>query len=108
MITLEPIPKGFQDVYEGVADEEVELNESPIEQLSGNSTATIRLLEPKKVELTVRADGDIGLSSIRAKIDGHVGPGDAVIATDFEWATVSKDATEVTFNKVRREKIPTA
>jgi hypothetical protein len=106
---LEQVPKGFQDIYEGTADEDIELPAEPVQQLTGNSTMGVRLLSPRKLELTVRADGDIGSSSVAVTVDGHIGDGEVPIRLEFNWDTVHKDATEITgITKVRREPIPTA
>lgn len=110
MAKLESVPKGFQDIYEGVADEEVENPE--IIAVRGDSTQSVKLLNPKTVELTVRGDGSVGpddeptLNAFQVKVDGHVGDGDVAIVTDLEYNVVSKDATIVNFTKVRREPIP--
>lgn len=103
---IESVPKGFQDIYTGVADEAIELPENPVEQITGNSTAAVKLVDSKTVELTIRGDGDIGPSSVAVLVDGHVGEGEVPIRTEFEWDTVSKDATTVQFTKVRREPLP--
>lgn len=107
---LESVPKGFRDVYEGKADEEVENPE--IIAGRGDSTQTVKLLDSKTVELTVNGDGSVGpddeptLNAFQVKVDGAIGPRDVSIITDFEYNVVSKDATVVSFAKVRREPLP--
>lgn len=110
MAKLESVPKGFRDIYEGKADEDVENAE--IIAVRGDSTQSVKLLDAKTVELTVNGDGSVGpddeptLNAFQVKVDGHIGDGEVGIVTDFEYNVVSKDATEVAFTKVRREPIP--
>lgn len=110
MAKLESIPSGFRDVYEGKADEAIE--NPAIVAVRGDSTQSVKLLDSKTVELTVNADGAVGpddeptSNAFQVTVDGHIGNGDVVIVSDFEYNVVSKDATEVSFTKVRREPIP--
>lgn len=107
---LESVPKGFRDIYEGKADEAIE--NPQIVAVRGDSTQSVKLLDPKTVELTVNGDGAVGPDDLptnnafQVTVDGHIGDGEVVIVSDFEYNVISKDATEVSFTKVRREPIP--
>lgn len=109
---IDSIPKGFRDVYEGKADEAVE--NPTIIAVRGDSTQSVRLVDPKTVELIVNGDGSVNPddeptgNAFQVSVDGHIGEGEVAIVTDFEYNTVSPDATTVSFTKVRREPIPPA
>lgn len=101
---LESIPAGFQDIYEGVADEGFE--NPTIENVVGDGTQLVEKTGEKTLQLTVRA-GTVGSNtSFDVRVDGHVGEGDAPVVTQFDYDTISPDATTVSFTKTRREKIP--
>lgn len=108
---IDSIPKGFRDVYQGVADEAIENPE--IVPVRGDSTQSIRLVDPKTVELIVNGDGSVNPdddptgNAFQVKVDGHIGSGEVAIVSDFEYNTVSPDATTISFTKTRREPIPT-
>jgi len=101
---IEDIPVGYQDIYEGKADEPIE--NPKLEMLSGGADASVQQKDPTTIEVTFRGEGGIGPSSCRVTVDGHIGDGDVPIVTEFEWNVVSADATTVGFTKVRREQIP--
>lgn len=107
---LEKIPFGFQDVYEGKADEAVE--NPRIVAVRGDATQSVKLIDPKTIELIVRGDGQVGLdddpatNAFQVVTDGHIGDGEVELVNDFEYNVISPDATSVSFTKVRREPIP--
>lgn len=107
---LESVPKGFRDIYNGVADEEIE--NPQIVAVRGDSTQSVKLLDSKTVELTVNGDGAVGpddlptSNAFQVTVDGAIGEREVVIVSDFEYNVVSKDATVVSFTKVRREPLP--
>lgn len=103
---LDAVPLGFRDIYEGVADEDFE---NPlILQRTGNATQSVVKTKDKTLELTINGDGTVGSNTAFAvQVDGHIGDGEADIVNEFDYDTISPDATEVTFTKLRREKIPT-
>ena len=109
---IDSIPKGFRDIYQGVADEAVE--NPAIVAVRGDSTQSVKLIDPKTIELTVNGDGSVGPDDLptnnafQVTVDGHIGDGEASIVNDFEYNVVSPDATTVSFTKVRREPIPAA
>jgi len=109
---LDSIPKGFRDIYEGKADEAIET--PTIVAVRGDSTQTVKLVDSKTLELTVNGDGSVNPddeptgNAFQVKVDGHIGDGDVEIVTDFEYNTISNDATSVSFTKLRREPIPVA
>lgn len=103
---LESIPAGFQDIYQGVADEAIE--NPRIENVVGDSTQAVTQTDPKTVELTVRGNGELAHKTFDLVVDGHIGEGEVALRTTFEYDVVSPDATSISFNKVRREPIPPA
>lgn len=102
---LESVPVGFRDVYQGTANEDFE--NPQIETRAGSGTQAVTKTGPKTLELTVNGDAPVGENtSFAVKIDGHIGDGEAEIVTEFDYDTVSPDATTISFAKVRREPIP--
>lgn len=107
---IDSIPFGFRDIYSGVADEAIE--NPTIIAVRGDSTQTVKLVDPKTIELVVNGDGSVGPDDLptnnafQVAVDGHIGEGEVTIVTDFEYNVVSPDATTVSFTKVRREPIP--
>lgn len=101
---LENVPAGFQDVYEGVANEDFENPE--VLNVVGDGKPSVVKTAAKKLELTVPAGTVGGNTSFTVRVDGHVGDGDAPVDTEFDYDTISADATSVSFTKVRREAIP--
>lgn len=102
---LESVPAGFQDVYEGVANEEFENPE--VLNIVGDGKPSVVKTGPKTLELTVPAGTVGGNTSFTVRVDGHVGDGDAPVDVELDYDTVSPDATTLTFGaKLRREPIP--
>ncbi len=105
---LDSVPKGFRDIYTGVADEPI--GQPTILPRSGDATQSVSIpdpTDPKTIELIVNGDGTIGSTTAFAvQVQGHVGDDSDDIVTEFTVDTISPDATEVTFTKVRREPIP--
>ena len=103
---LDSVPHGFRDIYEGVGDEDFE--NPVILTRSGDSTQSVVKAKTKTLELIVNGDGAVGGNSAFAvQVDGHIGDGEVDIVNEFDYDTISADATAVSFTKVRREKIPT-
>lgn len=106
---LESIPKGFRDIYQGVADEPIENPE--IIPVRGDSTQSVKQVDEKTIELTVNGDGSVNPdtdppgNAFQVKVDGHLGDGEVALVEDFEYNTIQKDATTVSFTKLRREPI---
>lgn len=105
-IKLEDVPYGYQDIYEGKADEAVE--NPRIEDIAGDAEQSIQLADPapKTLRMVVMGNGNVGPNAFASVVDGHIGEGDAVIRTEFEYNVISADATEVVYKKVSREPIP--
>lgn len=104
-MTLENIPFGFQDIYEGKADEAIE--NPQILARSGDASQKVELVDSKTIRLTVQGNGTVGAANAFAvQVDGHIGDGEAPIVVEFDYTVVSPDATEVSFTKTSREKIP--
>lgn len=102
---VDAVPAGYQDIYKGTGDEDFENPE--IINLTGSGVPTVKKTGERTVELCVPA-GHVGdNTSFGVKVDGHIGDGDVPIVSLFDYDTVSADATEINFLKVRREKIPT-
>lgn len=107
---LETIPFGFRDIYKGEADEAVE--NPKIVAVRGDATQSVKLVDPKTLELTVNGNGSVGLddepptNAFQVVTDGHIGEGEVQLVNDFEYNVVSPDATTVSFTKLRREPIP--
>lgn len=102
---LESVPAGFQDIYEGVGNEDFENPE--ILNVVGDGKPSVTKTGIKKLELTVPAGTVGGNTAFTVRVDGHVGDGDAPVDTEFDYDTISPDATSVSFAKLRREPIPT-
>ncbi len=104
-MTLEPVPFGFQDIYKGVADEDFE--NPVIVKRSGDAGQRVEKTGPKNLQLIVQGNGSVGANNAFAvQVDGHIGDGDVPIVNEFDYDVTSPDATEVTFTKTGREKIP--
>lgn len=102
---LEAVPVGFQDTYQGVADEDFE--NPVILPRAGDATQSVQKTDSKTLQLIVRGDGTVGANtSFAVQVDGHIGDGEADIVNEFDYDTVSPDATEVTFTKTGRTPIP--
>lgn len=101
---LESVPAGFQDIYEGTANEDFE--NPQVLNVVGDGQPSVAKTGPKKLEVTVPAGTVGGNTSFTVRIDGHVGDGEAPVDTEFDYDTVAPDATTVSFAKVRREPIP--
>lgn len=102
---LESVPAGFRDIYEGVANEDFE-NPQIVNKV-GDGEPSVTKTKAKTVELTVPAGTVGGNTAFTVRIDGHVGDGEAPVDTEFDYDTVSPDATSISFVKLRREAIPT-
>lgn len=101
---LESVPAGFQDVYEGAANEAFENPE--VVNVVGDGKPSVTKTGSKTLELIVPAGTVGGNTSFTVRVDGHVGDGDAPVDTEFDYDTISPDATSVSFTKLRREPIP--
>ena len=105
-MTLDKVPHGFRDIYEGVGDEDFE--NPVILPRSGDSTQSVVKTKEKTLELTINGDGAVGGNTAFAvQVDGHIGDGEVDVVNEFDYDTISADATVVNFTKLRREKIPT-
>ena len=103
---LESIPAGYQDIYEGTANEEFE--NPQVINVTGDGVQAAEKVAAKTLQLTVRAGTVGGNTAFTVRIDGHVGDGDAPVDAEFDYDTISPDATSISFAKVRRELIPAA
>lgn len=101
---LESVPAGFQDIYTGTANEDIE--NPQVLNVIGDGKPSVTKTAPKTVELTVPAGTVGGNTAFTVRVDGHVGDGDANVDSEFDYDTIAPDATNISFVKTRREPIP--